>query len=86
MSVETQKSEKRENMEKLKRKLNQMEVNDIKCHGKIRGKEAENKALNFIQRKKYKYLRTNYVLSAFTCMKYFKKKEFSSVLGCGFAG
>lgn len=45
--------------------------------------KAENKALDFIQRKKYEYLRANYVLGAFAHMKYFKKKEFSSVLGCG---
>lgn len=66
--------EKRGDMENLKREFNQGKVNNIKHHGETRNKEFENKALDFAQRKKYEYLSANYVLGAFTCMKYFKKK------------
>lgn len=59
-----------------------MEVNSIKCHGELRRDRVWIYPLDFIQRKRYKYLSANKYLGASTSMKCFRKKKFSSVLGC----
>lgn len=38
-------------------------------------RQSENKALDFIQRKKHTYLGANCVLGAFICIRYFKKSS-----------
>lgn len=69
----SQKSEKRDDMENLKRNSTRWKSIALNVVGGSEKTESESKPVDFMQRKRYKCLNANYVLGVFTYMKCFKK-------------